>query len=160
VDSVDRDPDARARLAAAQQRLVASLVAGAPPPPGFDPERLAAVAAALLRKRAGVVAGVWPRLAAAFGAEWTTVFAGWAAGRPPRGALRDGFDFARVPARRHALTPSALAELAIREAQWAYDGVGAVRRRRLPAVRRFSGGAAVGVLGRVVIGERWRIYLR
>lgn len=139
-------PD-RAGLAAAQERLVASLVAGAPVPAGFDARRVGAAARALLRKRAGEVAGAWPRLAAAHGREWPVVFARWAGGRPPPGAWRDGFDFARD--HRAELDSDAAAELRIHEALWVYDGVRAPRRRRLPALRRVPGGLAVAAFGRV-----------
>ncbi len=42
----------RAALGAAQERLLAALVGGAEPPPGFDPERLRVQAEALAAKRA------------------------------------------------------------------------------------------------------------
>ncbi|MBN6547369.1 endonuclease, partial [Streptomyces bryophytorum] len=38
----------RAALGAAQERLLAALVGGAEPPPGFDPERIRIQAQALL----------------------------------------------------------------------------------------------------------------
>ena len=47
-------------LARRQAALVAALVAGASPPPGFDETRVAATASALMRKRAGEVAALWP----------------------------------------------------------------------------------------------------
>lgn len=117
----------RPDVAAAQAGLVASLVAGAPDPPGFDPGRLSATRAALLRKRAAEVAKVWPLLAASAGPDWPRVFAAHAAGRPPAGALRDGWDVAR--ALRPTLTPGAAAELAEHEAAFRYDGASAPRPR-------------------------------
>jgi hypothetical protein len=46
-------PDAeRAALGAAQERLLAALVGGAEPPPGFDPERIRVQARALRAKHA------------------------------------------------------------------------------------------------------------
>lgn len=99
-------------LQARQEQLVASLVAGAPDPPGFAPAALAAVRAALLRKRAEDVARVWPRLARSYGTGWTAEFASWAAGRPPRGSLRDGWDFAHA----HVLAGAAAQELAAAKA--------------------------------------------
>ncbi|MET8467765.1 hypothetical protein ABZU93_32330, partial [Micromonospora zamorensis] len=57
-------------LAQRQAELVATLVAGGPPPPGFAPAQLAATRAALRRKRAGEVARHWPLLAAGLGATW------------------------------------------------------------------------------------------
>jgi hypothetical protein len=81
-------------LAEDQEDLVAALVAGGPVPPGFDAVLVAAAREALLRKRSGEVAAVWPWLAASLGPQWTVEFGRWAAGRPPNGALRDGLDFA------------------------------------------------------------------
>jgi hypothetical protein len=117
-------------LAARQEALVAALVAGGDVPAGFDPARVAAARAALLRKRVGEVARVWPLLAASLAARWPTDFAAWAEGRPPHGPLRDGWDFAR------RLGPdlpwAAVVELRDREAAWAYDGRSAPRRRPWP----------------------------
>ena len=129
-----------------QAAVVAALVAGAPAPPGFNPHRVRATAAALLRKRAGEVAAAWPMLAAALGRDWQRAFTAWAAGRPPAGALCDGWDFARTL--RYVPAP-ADAELAVREAVWVYDGSGPPRRRRLPAVRRCRGVLIVQIAGEV-----------
>jgi uncharacterized protein (UPF0276 family) len=114
-------------LAADQGALVVALVAGGPDPAGFDVHRLSATRAALLRKRAGQTAGAWPVLAASFGADWARVFAAHAAGRPPAGALRDGWDLARALA--PALERGAAAELADREAAYDYDGASPPRPR-------------------------------
>ncbi|MFI7488104.1 hypothetical protein ACIBXA_06940 [Micromonospora echinaurantiaca] len=147
----DDDPPARpaADLAARQAELVAALVAGAPVPPGFDPAPLAAARAALLRKRAGDVARHWPLLAAGFGADWPATFAGWAAGRPTAGSLRDGWDLARALRGRGALPPLGAEELAVREATDRYDGHRPPRPRRLPALGRAGGAVAVQLAGRV-----------
>ncbi|MGI5519690.1 hypothetical protein ACQEUX_01865 [Micromonospora sp. CA-259024] len=138
-----------AGLAERQAALVATLVAGGPPPPGFAPAQLAATRAALLRKRAGEVARHWPLLAAGLGASWSTTFAGWAARRPTAGSLRDGWDLARALHDQRALPPPAAEELAVREARLRYDGLRAPRPRRLPAVGRAGGAAAVQIAGRV-----------
>jgi hypothetical protein len=138
----------RTDLAAAQEALVAALVAGGPLPPGFDPRRVGAAGQALLRKRAGEVAKAWPWLAREAG--WRGEFLRWAAGRPPRGGWRDGWDFARE--RRDTLGPAALRELALNEAHWKYDGERAPRPRRV-AVRRVPGGV-------VVVVARWHRCLR
>ena len=130
------DPGQPRSLAERQAELVAALVDGAPTPAGFDPGRVAATRNALLRKRAGEVAAVWPRTAAALAPQWTERFVAWASGRPPRGSLRDGFDFARELARTGELPELAATELADQEAGWVYDGVNAPRRRRWPALRR------------------------
>ncbi|PRX98870.1 hypothetical protein [Allonocardiopsis opalescens] len=136
----------RAALAAAQERLLRALVAGAEAPDGFDRERLAVAARALLRKRAAGVARAWPRLAHGYGERWPEVFAEWAAARPTAGAWRDGWDFAR--AHRAALPPPAARELAGQECRWRYDGAADPRPRRGPALRRVPGGVVVGLLGR------------
>lgn len=129
-----------------QAAVVAALVAGAPAPPGFDTHRVRATAAALLRKRTGEVAAAWPALAASLGTDWSASFGAWAAGRPPAGALRDGWDFARSLPRLPVLGAQ---ELAVRELTWRYDGAGAPRRRRGPALRRAAGAVFVQVAGRV-----------
>jgi len=87
-------------LAERQAALVAALL-GAGTPAGFDATLIEAARTALARKRAGQVAGAWPALAAALGPDWNTEFAAWArrawaAGHPPGGSLRDGWDFARA----------------------------------------------------------------
>ncbi|WCN79815.1 hypothetical protein [Micromonospora sp. LH3U1] len=138
-----------AGLAERQAELVATLVAGGPPPPGFAPAQLAATRAALLRKRAGEVARHWPLLAAGLGDRWSTTFAGWAARRPTAGSLRDGWDLARALHEQRALPPAAAEELAVREARLHYDGLRAPRVRRLPAVGRAGGAVAVQIAGRV-----------
>jgi hypothetical protein len=138
----------RQRLAAQQEALVAALVAGAPPPPGFDAVRLDAARTALLRKRAGEVRRTWPALAAQLGPQWTDAFAGWADGRPTHGALRDGFDFARALARTGDLPQLAVGELAAQEGYWHYDGETAPQPRRLPGpARRWLGHRRVRRLG-------------
>jgi hypothetical protein len=109
---------------------------------------------ALLRKRAGEVARQWPALAAALGPEWSTGFGRWAARRPTRGSLRDGWDLARDLAARGALPPGAGAELAAREAAWRYDGTSDPRRRRAPATRRAAGSVAIQFAGRVRVLRR------
>ena len=115
-------------LAEQQEALVAALVAGGTIPPGFDEPAVLATTAALRRKRAGEVARTWPFLAASYGPSWPSVFATWAAGRPPNGSLRDGWDFARSAGT--SLPPLAQEELARREADLSYDGASAPTPRR------------------------------
>ncbi|MEU8184538.1 hypothetical protein AB0B85_18970 [Micromonospora sp. NPDC049044] len=141
--------DPRPGLAERQAELVAALVAGGSPPPGFAPAPLAATRAALLRKRAGDVARHWPLLAAGLGAGWSTTFAEWAARRPTAGSLRDGWDLARSLRDKDALPPPAAEELAVREARLRYDGRRTPRPRRMPAVGRAGGAVAVQIAGRV-----------
>jgi len=141
-------------LADRQAELVAALTSGGPVPEGFDARLVDVARVALLRKRAGEVARHWPSLAAAFGRGWTAEFARWAATRPTRGSLRDGWDLARDLAARAALAPSAAAELAAREAELRYDGAQAPRVRRAPAVGRAAGSIALQIAGRVRVLRR------
>jgi len=136
-------------LAAQQRALVAALVTGAPVPAGFDSRLVAIAREALLRKRAGEVARHWPVLAAGLGGRWPAAFAEWAAGKPPQGGLRDGWDLARTLRASAALTGPATEELAEREACWRYDGASAPRPRRLPAVRAAAGSVVIQLAGRV-----------
>lgn len=128
-------------LASRQAALVAALVAGGPPPPGFDADRLVATRRALLRKRAGEAAKVWPLLAAT--PRWTELFVAHHDGEVPVGALRDGWDVARALRDRGRLGPGAATELADREAVLRYDGHTAPRPRFrirvLRALRRWTG---------------------
>ncbi len=139
----------RERLAARQAELAAAMVGTGPVPAGFDRRAVETAARSLLRKRAGAVRTSWPLLAAGCGDRWTELFAGWAAGRPSAGSLRDGWDLARELAAGGELPPIAAAELAGREARWRYDGGSAPRRRWLP--HRYRSGATVAfqALGRV-----------
>ena len=142
--------DARQRLAARQTALAAALVAGADIPDGFDERRVTIARSALLNKRAGEVAHAWPRLAASLGPRWRPHFREWAAGRPPRGSLRDGFDLARGLAVTGHLPREAARELAEREGHFFYDGIRPPRHRRwTPAfVRTALGRLRVYVMSR------------
>lgn len=136
-------------LAARQAELVAALTAGAAVPPGFDARLVEAARVALLRKRAGEVARQWPDLARALGSGWYRRWSAWAATRPTRGSLRDGWDLARELAARGELPAAAGPELAAREALLRYDGATPPRPRRLPAVRRAAGSVVIQLAGRV-----------
>ena len=136
-------------LATRQAELVEALTSGKPVPAGFDGFRVEAARVALLRKRAGEVARQWPLLATGFGARWKGEFAGWAAARPTRGSLRDGWDLARDLRGRGALPAVAAEELAEREARWRYDGASAPKPRLGPAVRSAAGVVVVQIAGRV-----------
>jgi hypothetical protein len=148
-------------LADRQALLVAALVAGGPPPDGFDRARLEAASAALRRKRAQEAARAWPMLAAAFGTLWPGAFAGWAAARPPRGGWLDGFGFA--VGNRDKLNGPAAIELAATEARWRYFPDRPARRRLAPMARRVStprgpgqhSGPAEWVVG--VLGRNWLV---
>lgn len=80
---------ARARLARDQAALLAALVAGGPPPRGFDRARLDAQRRILLAKRAATVAGVAPGLPAALGEEFRGLFLAYARARPLTGGYHD-----------------------------------------------------------------------
>ncbi|QFY12764.1 hypothetical protein GBF35_44860 [Nonomuraea phyllanthi] len=88
--------EARRRLAEAQGRVVAALVAGAAVPEGFDPERMRVQAASLVAKRRSVVARLRPDAAAAAGPDLAAEFAAYARSReePPPGYRADADDFA------------------------------------------------------------------
>jgi hypothetical protein len=134
-------------LADRQAGLVAALTSGARVPEGFDARLVEVARVALLRKRAGEVAKQWPMLAT--GLAWPRVFVAWAAARPTRGSLRDGWDLARELAARGELPAVAGEELATREATMSYDGESAPRRRRAPAVRRAAGVVVLQIAGTV-----------
>jgi len=151
VTPVATDPAAaRARLGAAQHDLVAALVAGAPAPPGFAADRVAAAADALLRKRAREIAAVWPALAVELGARFADQVAGTLRGRPPAGALTDGWRVARELAAAGWLPPAARTELATVEATHRIRAGRLVHRRGvgLPATRTPSGLALAIRVGR------------
>lgn len=141
-------------LAERQASLVAALTAGAAVPPGFDGRLVEAARVALLRKRAGEVARQWPELARAFGGGWMREWMAWAAARPTRGSLRDGWDLARDLVGTDALPRAAGAELAMREAAMHYDGRSAPRPRRGPAMRSAAGSVALQIAGRVRLLRR------
>ena len=136
-------------LAQRQAELVAALTSGAAVPPGFDARLVEVARVALLRKRAGEVARQWPDLARALGPAWAGRWARWAATRPTRGSLRDGWDLARDLAARGELPSAAGAELAAREALLHYDGANPPRPRRVPALRRAAGSVVLQIAGRV-----------
>jgi hypothetical protein len=90
------DGTARRRLAGTQRALLESLVTGAAPPPGFDPDRVRIQAAALVAKRAGAVARHRPDVVERLGGRYREVFAAYAAARPkpPGGSAADADAFA------------------------------------------------------------------
>ncbi|MFC4122260.1 hypothetical protein [Nonomuraea zeae] len=87
---------AQRRLAEAQGRVVAALVAGADPPEGFDAERIRRQALSLIAKRRVIVARIRPDAAAAAGPDLAAEFAAYARSRsaPPPGYRADADDFA------------------------------------------------------------------
>ncbi|MEV7611570.1 DUF692 domain-containing protein [Streptomyces sp. NPDC089799] len=93
-----RDADAaRNRVSVAQTALLSALVAGTPVPEGFDRQRIAVQARALLAKRASVVRKVAPELVGILGGReaYRTAYVGYARHRPLTGGYRrDALDFA------------------------------------------------------------------
>jgi hypothetical protein len=84
---------ARPSLAERQAELVRALVAGGPTPDGFDEGRVGVTALSLRRKRARVVAHLYPALRSL--PDYETRYAAWSAGREPGRAAEDGAEFAR-----------------------------------------------------------------
>lgn len=86
---------ARERLGLAQAALLSALVAGTPPPEGFDARRLGVQTRALAAKRADVVAKVAPELPEILGTGYRAAYLDYAKSRPMRdGYRRDALDFA------------------------------------------------------------------
>ena len=97
-DPAARLAAARSRLAGRQADLLAALVGGAPPPPGFDPDRLRVQAGALAGKRREVVARVAPELVHQLGPRFAGLFADYAREhpRPAAGGRADAAAFTSV----------------------------------------------------------------
>lgn len=98
-------PEARARLAEAQARLMQAL-SGGTAPADFDAERIRATAQALANKRARAAARAWPALAGVLGDDFDRRFAEYATEHPlpaNGGPLADGRGFAAYLAARGEL---------------------------------------------------------
>lgn len=78
----------RERLAAQQAGLLRALLAGGPPPPGFDSARLAVETGVLRAKRRGIVARLRPDVAAALGETFGPLFDEYAAENPRADGVR------------------------------------------------------------------------
>ena len=81
-------------LADEQAALVRALVAGAPPPVGFDAQSLAVTSRALLRKRAQEVGRRHPMLRDGCGDRYLDLFSEWARDRPKISTDADAHAFA------------------------------------------------------------------
>jgi hypothetical protein len=79
---------ARERLAAQQAALLRALLADGPPPPGFDPARLAVEAEVLRAKRRGIVSRLRPDLPATLGEDFGPLFDDYAAENPRADGVR------------------------------------------------------------------------
>ncbi|MFI8828505.1 DUF692 family multinuclear iron-containing protein [Streptomyces sp. NPDC053431] len=84
----------RQRVAVAEAALLSALVAGTPPPEGFDVRRLGVQSRALAAKRADVVAKVAPELPEILGDGYRPAFLAYARNRPMTDGYRhDALDF-------------------------------------------------------------------
>jgi hypothetical protein len=126
--------DARAALARAETELLTALVAAAPPPAGFDANRLRIQAEALIAKRAAVVARLRPDLTEDLGDQFATLFYRYARNhsRPAAGARADAAEFV------HSLSPSRPKTIR-RWLKRRFEGFSGLRARRPP-----SSGATTG----------------
>ncbi len=109
-------PNARAKLASQQARLVAALAASTPPPEGFDAARVTATAAALRSKRRRSVARAWPAIAVAIGEPFRDLFDAYASASPypaSGGPVADALAFAEHLARSGRLPQAARVELLV-----------------------------------------------
>jgi hypothetical protein len=105
-----------ARLAAAQERFVAALVAGGEVPPGFDVRGTAATSAVLLGKRRHAVRRAVPRIPRVLGLEFAVRFDEFARATPlsaKQSPLGDAVAFLGW-LKRNALLPRELRRLRIR----------------------------------------------
>ena len=84
-ESLDK---ARHRVGAAQVSLIRALVAGGPPPPGFDRHRIDVQAEALRRKRSRSAAAALPDLRVRLGADWDRAFDEYARAHPLESSQR------------------------------------------------------------------------
>jgi hypothetical protein len=129
--------EARRRLADRQADLVRALSGQAAAPPGFDTERLAIAARALLAKRRRSVAKAWPLLTESLGERFGADFAKYARSQPlPRdlGPLADGRAFATWLVEHSQLPEEAGVE--VRAADLRYRrGPDGLQRRRWPCLR-------------------------
>ncbi|MET9000879.1 hypothetical protein [Amycolatopsis sp. NPDC004169] len=80
----------REELARRQAELLHALLAGGPPPEGFDAGRLRVEATVLRRKHGRVLAYQRPELAEALGERFGPLFAQFNRGRPKKAAERSG----------------------------------------------------------------------
>lgn len=141
------------RLAAAQHRLVAAVTGTGDTPAGFDVARVELARTSLLAKRSGEVRAAWPALANSMRPRFAAEFALWAAHRPTRGSLQDGWLLARERLAAGLLDDAAALELAMCEARMVFDGQTRPRRRRGLWTRRTADGVRV-------IGWRGRVRVR
>lgn len=80
----------RSELAARQAELLQALLAGGPPPAGFDASRLKVETSVLRRKHGRVLAYQRPELAEALGERFGPLFAEFNAARPKKDTERSG----------------------------------------------------------------------
>ncbi|QES47622.1 endonuclease [Streptomyces venezuelae] len=128
---------ARGRVGVAQTALLSALVAGTPVPEGFDRQRVAVQARALVSKRADVVGRIAPELVGFLGPEaYRREFSGYARHRPMTGGYRrDALDFAE-----HLLVHGLPADPAARRrlGRWWQDRAGSRPRNPLGRLVRWA----------------------
>ncbi len=126
----------RQRLGRAQHALLASLVAGAPVPEGFDRARLGVQARALAGKRADVVAKVAPELPVILGPRYRPAFLAYARTRPMTGGYRrDALDFAEHVLRAGAGPEGIFRDVRRELREWWRERSGPVPRSARPGAR-------------------------
>jgi hypothetical protein len=124
--------EARSRLAARQQALLAALCGGGPAPVGSDGQRFRGLARTLVDKRRRVVAEAWPATRRALGERFGQQFAAYVAEHaspPAAGAVADGAQFVRWLTRRCAVPRAARRELLLAQLHHRWRA-GIARRRR------------------------------
>lgn len=129
--------DARQELAEAQTALLRALVGGAVIPDGFDARQVRAASDALVRKRARLVAKLWPALEGALGATFAPRFAAYAQRHPlPQigGVLADGLVFVNEALTRGEATDAIRMERLRAQATLVYRPPW-VSRRRWPTIQ-------------------------
>lgn len=101
----DMKLDARGQLADQQSAVLRALTCRGPPPDGFSPNRLAAIADELLKKRSRNLWRAWPVLAASLGDSAEDWFVRFASQHPlpSAGPMLDGRNFAEWLEQQHAL---------------------------------------------------------
>jgi hypothetical protein len=124
-------PMPRTSLADQQAALVAALTGAGPVPPGFDPARIHAAAAALAAKRARAVLQVWPGVRRMLGSDFRARFDAYAAhaALPERGGpLADGRAFVRALGAQMPLSDEVKLQALAVDRHWQHTPRGLVPR--------------------------------
>lgn len=140
-------------LAAAQEALLAAVIRGAPPPEGFDPERVRALADSLAAKRVRTAKRLWPALARCLEDRFESELRRIVMAHPlakERAALLDGMRLAE--AFEADLSSDAALELARVRLRYRVTAEGL--KRRPFAVTLSARHVGVAVLGKAIIRAR------